>query len=334
MDWWLTEDAHGAVDGGGGDAVAGGGLAAALEAAEEGEVGAEELGLVVGVVGHVVAVAAEVEVVGGAAVPEHGPGLLPARPVGAAVVPVPREHPRQPRPRAAVPRQLRHVRPEQRHRAPTSCRSASASLSAALRIAAAAAVGRAGRLLRPLPAAGIREEERDEPVDPGRLPRRRRGERVGRCGRLDGGGGGGAEEERGRVEPGGDALEGAATGGRGLHCGADSFAPVFSGFASRRAAAGAVAWRGVPRWRVAVRICYVFFFVSFFWVVCWGVGATARGGYLRRGLGGRVVRRFWVGIKRRRRRILEEAPARRKGDAWWRDSSRLVFGLAPRRGEL
>lgn len=133
----------------------------------------------------------------------------------------------------------------------------------------------------------------------------------------------------------GDALEGGGDGEAAASiAAADSFAPVFSGFASRRAAAVAVAWRGVPRWRVAVRICYVFFFVSFFWVVCWGVGATARGGYLRRGLGGRVVRRFWVGIKRRRRRILEEAPARRKGDAWWRDSSRLVFGLAPRRGEL
>lgn len=155
MDWWLTEDAHGAVDGGGGDAVAGGGLAAALEAAEEGEVGAEELGLVVGVVGHVVAVAAEVEVVGGAAVPEHGPGLLPARPVGAAVVPVPREHPRQPRPRAAVPRQLRHVRPEQRHRAPHQ-------LPLRLRLPLRRPPHRrrrrggrgAGRLLRPLPAAG------------------------------------------------------------------------------------------------------------------------------------------------------------------------------------
>jgi hypothetical protein len=114
----VTENAHDAVDGGGGGPVAGGGVATALEAAEEGEVGAEELGLVVGVVGHVVAVAAEVEVVDGAAVPEHGAGLLAAGPVGAAVVAVAREELGQPRPRAAVPRQLRHVRPEQRHRAP------------------------------------------------------------------------------------------------------------------------------------------------------------------------------------------------------------------------
>lgn len=122
----------------------------------------------------------------------------------------------------------------------------------------------------------------------------------------------------------GDALEGGGDGEAAASIAvADSFAPVFSGFASRRAAAVAVAWRGV--W-----LCG---FVTFFFVFgsLLGVGATARGGYLRRGLGGRVVRRFWVGIKRRR--ILEEAPARRKGDAWWRDSSSRL-GLAPRRGEL
>jgi len=98
----LTEDAHGAVDDCGGYAVARGRAAAALEAAEEGQVSAEELGLVVGVVGHVVAVAAKVEVVDGAAVPEHGAGLLAAGPVGSAVVAVAREQLRQPRPRAAV----------------------------------------------------------------------------------------------------------------------------------------------------------------------------------------------------------------------------------------
>ncbi|KAF0901482.1 hypothetical protein E2562_003477 [Oryza meyeriana var. granulata] len=41
----LAEDAHGAVDGGGDDTIAGGGLAAALETAEEDKVGAEKLGL-------------------------------------------------------------------------------------------------------------------------------------------------------------------------------------------------------------------------------------------------------------------------------------------------
>uniref|UniRef100_A0A0E0ANR3 Uncharacterized protein n=1 Tax=Oryza glumipatula TaxID=40148 RepID=A0A0E0ANR3_9ORYZ len=203
---------------------------------------------------------------------------------------------------------------------PTSCRSASASLSTALRIAAAAAAVGGGLLgcFARCPRRGIREERNE-------MSRSTPG-----VGRVGGGGGGESADVVGwtvvvvvvrrrnaaGLSRSGDALEGGGDGEAAASiAAADSFAPVFSGFASRRAAAVAVAWRGVPRW------------------LCWGVGATARGGYLRRGLGGRVVRRFWVGIKRRRR-ILEEAPARRKGDAWWRDSSRLVFGLAPRRGEL
>jgi hypothetical protein len=215
----VTENAHDAVDGGGGGPVAGGGVATALEAAEEGEVGAEELGLVVGVVGHVVAVAAEVEVVDGAAVPEHGAGLLAAGPVGAAVVAVAREQLGQPRPRAAVPRQLRHVRPEQWHRAPHQL----------------------PRLrLRRLPRRGGGVWLFRRPFAPGEEGGEERGEGVGpavggpRRGRGDGGGrgrgrGGEAAEEDGRGVEAERRLGGRGGGGGGggdLHCAADADATV------------------------------------------------------------------------------------------------------------
>lgn len=83
----------------------------------------------------------------------------------------------------------------------------------------------------------------------------------------------------------GDALEGGGDGEAAASiAAADSFAPVFSGFASRRAAAVAVAWRGVPRWRVAVRICYVFF-RFFFLGSLLGGGGHGEGGLFEAGIG-------------------------------------------------
>jgi hypothetical protein len=221
----LTEDAHGAVDGCGGDAVARGRVPTALEAAEEGEVGAEELGLVVGVVGHVVAVAAEVEVVDGAAVPEHGAGLLAAGPVGPAVVAVAREQLRQPRPRAAVPRQLCHVRPEQRHRAPHQLPRLRLGLRLLLlrRPPRRGGGGGVDRLFRrsPQPAPEGDEQGRER-VGRGGGPRggRRRGDGRRRCW----GRGRQAAEEDGRgVElerrlRGGRRRRGRRGGGGDLHC--------------------------------------------------------------------------------------------------------------------
>lgn len=93
--------------------VALGGHPRALEALEEGEIRLEKLRLVVGIVSDVVAVAAEIEPVDGAAIPQGHPPVLAARPIGSAVAAIAGKQLRQECPSSAMPWHLGDVGSEQ-----------------------------------------------------------------------------------------------------------------------------------------------------------------------------------------------------------------------------
>ncbi|KAK9123245.1 hypothetical protein Sjap_012847 [Stephania japonica] len=98
-----------------------------LQALKKRQIGLQKRGLIVSIVANIMAIAAEIQPIDGPLIPQHRPAVLPTRPIGSAVVPVPREQLRQKGPNPAVPRHLRDVRPEQRPAAAAAAMSRSTS---------------------------------------------------------------------------------------------------------------------------------------------------------------------------------------------------------------